>query len=195
MNQEKEFYKELDKSHRVKKDKTLSAWSLALFFIVLIAVCEGVIFYLGKNLKVKPDDELTHSANVQGELSLVSEPNFESNQPIYVPEGLLCSTLASSLGNEVKCSITPEAIQVSGKISGLLPANATAFFVPKIEYDQAKLELDDVKIGKVSTFRFLGSPLNPLINKALKATVSKQNFKVKKIDLETGIMVILVDKI
>jgi hypothetical protein len=195
MDQEKEFYKELDKSHRVKKDKTLSAWSLTLFFIVLIAVCEGVVFYLGKNLKVKPDEELTRSSNIQGELSLVSEPDFESNQPIYVPEGLLCSALASNLGSDVKCSITPEAIQIGGKISGLLPANATAFFVPIVEKEQAKLVLSDIKIGKISTFKFLGAPLNPIINKALKSSVSKQNIRIRKIDLDTGIMVILVDKI
>ena len=201
MNQEKEFYKELDKSHKdqdkvtkKKKDRTLSAWSLAVFFIVLIALCEGIVFYLGNNLKIKPDTELTSSANVLGGLGLVTQPDFSSDSPIYVPEGLLCSKLAVSLGHDVKCSITDEAIQVSGKISGLLPANASAFFVPKIEGDSAKLELKDIKIGNVSTFKFLGSPLNPIINSALKASVATGDFKIKRIDLETAVMVIVVSK-
>jgi hypothetical protein len=195
MNQEKEFYKELDKSHRQKKDKTLSPWSLTIFFVILIAASEIVVFYLGRNLKIKPDEQFTRSGNIQGELSLVSAPDFENGKPIYLPEGLLCSTLGSALKSEIKCSIDDDAIQISGKVSPLLPANTTAFFVPEVKNNQASLVLKDLKIGKISTFKFLGLPLNPAINKALKMSVAKQSFKIKSIDLETGIVVILVDKI
>ena len=198
MNQEKEFYKELDKSHEVKKrarkDKTLSAWSLVIFFIVLIGVCEGMVFYLGSNLKVRPDSELTSSTYLLGGINLVTAPNLESDQPIYIPEGLLCSKLASTLGHDAKCSITPEAIQVSGKLSGSLPANTSAFFVPKVGKDSVSLELKDIKIGNISTFKFLGAPLNPIINSALKASVGSGDFRIKSIDLDTAVMVIVVSK-
>ncbi len=35
MSQESEFYKELDKTHKTEKDKTLSAWSLTVFLLCL----------------------------------------------------------------------------------------------------------------------------------------------------------------
>lgn len=194
MDQEKDFYNELDKSHRKKRNKTMSAWSLTIFFIVLIAITEGVIFYLGSSLRVKPDEELTRSANIQGELNLVSSHEINANSPIYIPEGLLCSQLGLTLKQEIKCSISEDNIQISGKLSGLLPANASAFFAPNNAEDSAKLELKDIKIGKISTFRFLGAPLNSVINKALKASITNEDFRVKRIDLESGLMVVLVNK-
>ncbi len=190
MSQETDFYKELDRSHRKEKDKTLSAWSLTLFFVVFIALAEGLIFYMGSSLRVKVDSDLTAGKNIEG-MNLVVPPK-STTAPIYIPEGVLCSQVAKIVKNEVKCSISPENFQLSGKISGLLPANASAFFVSSNLENEGKLVLDEVKIGKISTFKFLGAPLNLVIDKAIKASVGS-NIRIKRIDLESGIMVILAE--
>lgn len=192
--QEKEFYIELDESHLSKREKTLSPWSLTLFFLVIILIVEIAIFYLGRNLRVSLDEDSTRAIKPTGGQTLINNSSEKGEFTVYLPEGLLCSQIAEEVKGDVSCIITPEALQISGKISPLLPANANAYFVPKIEDDQAKLELKEVKIGKIGTFQFLGSPLNPVLNKALKSSLGGDNIRVKSIDLETGLMVIIAER-
>lgn len=191
MSQETEFYKEFDKSHKQKKEKTLSAWSLTVFFIILIAIAEGIIFYLGSSLRGNIDEGLTVGKKIEDNFNLVAQPT-SGEAPIYIPEGVLCAQVAKS-AKEVKCSITQDFVQLSGKISGLLPQNASAFFVVNNENNKGALKLDEVKIGKISTFKFLGSPLNNVINKAVQASIGSE-FRIREIDLEDSLMVLMIDK-
>ncbi len=150
-----------------------------------------MIFYLGRNLRVEVDGGLTGSKIIEG-LNLVSQPTDVSG-PVYIPEGVLCSQVASVIKNELKCSITEENVVLNGKVSALLPSNASAYFVPNNGTNKGKLELNEVKIGKISTFKFIGAPLNSVLDKAIMASVGS-NVKIKKIDLERGIMVLTIDR-
>ncbi|MFH1855370.1 MAG: hypothetical protein ABH810_03140 [bacterium] len=190
MQEEKEFYKELDDNRVHKKEKTLSPWTLVVFFIIFITVLEVLVFYVGGSLKKTTDDDFTKATEVSSGVDLIGGSQDSSGNSINIPEGLLCSKIAQKVSGEIKCSIDSEAIRISGKISALLPANSTVSFVPEIKNGEAKQKLTEVRIGAVKTGRFLAGPLESQANNALKAAITDQKVTITRIDLEEGIMVI-----
>jgi len=190
MREEKEFYKELDERRVQKKEKTLSPWTLAVFFIIFIAVLEILVFYIGGSLKKTTGDDFTKATAISSGVDLIGASQDSSEYSVNMPEGLLCSKIAEKVSGEIKCSIDTEAIRISGKISALLPANSTVSFVPQIENGEAKLKLTEVRIGAVKTGRFLAGPLESEANNALKAALVDQKVTITRIDLEEGIMII-----
>jgi len=186
---ERAFYEELDRAKSKKKEKTLPVWELIVFFVILIAVCEGVLFGLGKAIRNRPDDSFSVSGTSSGGINLVSTNKNGGASEVTIPQGALCSELVKALKNDISCAIQPGEIVISGKISPLLPSNASVSFSAKAQSGEIKFETTSLKIGSIGMPKFIAYPISSALGTAVNSNLPS-NVTISKIDLKEAVMVI-----
>lgn len=192
-SQEKEFYKELDKHKRDQNaPKRFTLSKLIILFVLILALAEGIVFYIGYSLKKSPVvDGMTKPM-------LEINPNFsrveisDSEYQIVVSEGTLCGKIFNNFKRDLSCQISPEGIVVAGKISSVLPSNASIVFIPKTTSGILDFEVSRATVGSIKVPGFLTYG----IKNVFRAVINEQTrgIKIKRVDLEPSIMVIIADK-
>lgn len=192
-SKERSFYNEMDQSHEQNKEKTLPFWKLVLFFLVLILAVEVVLFSFGKALKNAPETGFTVKGISNSALNLVSSKESGDEVETIISQGVLCANLSKNIKKEVECSIDPEGIIISGKISDLLPGNASAYIVPKVENGKINFEVTKLMIGSIGVSKWIAGPVSTGLSKAVSSSLPL-NQEVKRIDLVSASMVVITSK-
>ena len=184
------FYKEMDRNNRKNKEKTLSFWELILFFVVLIIICEGVVFGIGRAIRSTPKNDLAVQGGLSQGLKLISTSESNGEEQTSISQGALCSEIVKKIGRQVSCAIDTDGIVISGKVSALLPQNASVYIMPSVEGGRLKFDLTKVTIGSIGIAKFIGSPISSAINSVVGASLPS-NTLITRIDLEPAVMVIV----
>ena len=184
------FYDEMDRHNRTDKEKTLSFWELIAFFIILIVICEGVVFGIGKAIRSNPQNTLAVPGALSQGLNLVSTSDSNGESQTSISQGALCSEIVKKIGRQVTCAIDTDGIVISGKVSALLPQNASVYIMPKVENNKLKFDLTKVTVGSIGVAKFIGSPISSAIDSVVGANLPP-NTLVNRIDLEPAVMIIV----
>jgi uncharacterized protein YpmS len=190
---ERSFYNEMDQSHEQNKEKTLPFWKLTLFFLFLIVGVEIILFSFGKAIKNAPDTGFSVKGIANSTLDLVSSKESGDEVETIISQGVLCKNLAKNIKKEVVCSIDPEGIIVSGKISDFLPGNAAAYITPKVENGKIRFEVTKLTIGSIAVSKWIAGPVSAGLSKAVSSSLPL-NQEVKRIDLMSASMVVITSK-
>lgn len=189
-SKERSFYAEMDRKKRKNKEKTLSFWELILFFIVLIAVCEGVVFGIGRSIRSNPDDSFAVKGMTSQGLNLIStSPSGTGESQTSISQGALCSKIVENIKRPVSCAINIDGIVISGKVSELLPQNTSVYVAPKVENDKIKFDLTKVTLGSFNIAKFVGYPISQALSSVVNASLPVSGV-VTRIDLEPAVMIL-----
>jgi len=191
--QEKEFYGELDK-HKSIKDapKGFTLTKLMVLFVMLLIIIEGAVFYIGSSLKRNPIVDGTAPPSIDINTNFSRVDINDRQYQIVVSEGILCGKIFASFKRDLSCQISEEGIVVAGKISSVLPSNASIIFMPKVNNEALDFDVKKATVGSIKIPDFLTYG----IKSAFRAVVAEQTkgIKVISVDLEPSIMVIIADK-
>jgi len=192
-SEEKEFYRELDKDKSRTKEKTLSFWTLGALVLAVIFVGELALFWFGRGIRSAPriDFSVRGQSGLAPEISSTTEQDGISQT--IISQGAMCSKLTSSLKGEITCAISKEGIIISGKISPLLPKNASVYITPKVQDKKVKFEITKVTIGKIAFARMVATPISSAISSAVNSSLPADS-QVTSIDLKNAFMVIVTSK-
>lgn len=192
-SQEKEFYKELD-SHRREPSapKRFTLTKLLVVFVIILALCEGTLFYIGYSLKKAPVEDATVVPTIDVNTNFSRVELNDSEYQIVVSEGILCGKIFASFKRDLSCQISSDGIVIAGKISSILPSNASIVFMPKVnngnlDFEVARATIGTIKIPDLLTYG---------IKNVFRAVINNQTkgISIKRVDLEPSIMVIIANK-
>jgi len=185
------FYRDLDRA----KDKggSCNCVTLAVVFIIILILVEGGIFYFFKGIRVKPAAK--QNQTTFGTIGGTSKVDLGNNQSqITITQSGLCEELVKNKfakSGEVACVISPDGVEISGKISLIAPENSSVLLVPKVESDRLKLEVSKFSIGKVSFPKSLGEKMSASATSALlKAFPELDKVTVQEVELQDGVMIL-----
>lgn len=194
---QKDFYKELDLSKQRKG--SCNCLSISIIFILIFILVEGMVFYLFEGVRVDPSTSGA-SVAVSGSSSNISTMDLSDGQiRVVVSQGVLCSKLVSQNSNlfkDISCQITPDGIEITGKLGTLIPSNATAIIVPKVEKEKLNFEMTKLLIGNINAPKFLAKSLGDMITKLVYDQAPELNkASIKTAELQDGVMIITASRI
>ncbi len=187
---QEEFYQGLDEYKNSKS--SCSCLSFALLIAVILVATELMLFYIARGIRFNPS-EIATKGEVTENTSFSALENGNSVE-VIVTEGILCSKLAKSRGQEnIGCSINDDGVIISGKLATFLPSNASILVLPTVAQDSIIYQVKSVEVGKFKVSSFLA----PTIAGALERVIAPdlKGIKVVRIDLNQGIMVIVGERI
>ena len=185
------FYRDLDRA----KDRggSCNCVTLAVAFVIVLFVVEGAIFYFFKGIRVKPGIQKNQTTlDTIGGTSKIDLGNNQSQ--VTITQGGLCGELVKNKfakSGEVACVISPDGVEISGKINLIAPENSSVLLVPKVESDRLKLEVSKFSVGKVSFPKSMGEKMSASATSALlKAFPELDKVTVQEVELQDGVMII-----
>lgn len=184
-----DFYKDLDLYKR--KPGRCSCLSLAVFFVVLVAIFEFGLFSFFKNIKFSQSSDKINTPSLEV-AELQGQQIAEGISKIYLSQGTLCSQLIKSRSGLQTCQITDEGIEIGGKISYLLPSNSTVLLLPTVEGGDLHFVVVKAQIGKVSMPKVLATGLGNIVEKSVKTSLSiSQNVEFTSAISSQGLLTIV----
>lgn len=189
------FYKDLDEFK--KKRGCCSCLNLAILFIIMFLLVEGTLFYLGRNLKAKPIAGTATKINQPSEISFSKVDLNNQEFQVVISEGILCSRLVKfkESQDELSCSISPDGIEIGGKLSTLSFANSTVRLFPKVVDNKLKFEVVEATIGKMRAPRLLVSQAGNIVLQILEQDIPDlKDAQIKSVGLQDGIAIIRAEK-
>lgn len=184
-----EFYKELDSSKN--KKGYCNCLSFAIFFALILILVESVLFLFIGGLRSRPSNpEASVSSGNSAVFSKVDlgGGNFE----VVISEGVLCSKMSEQKGfKDLKCLISTEGIEISGKLGSLFPSNSKVVLMPFVEKERLKFEVRQLKIGKISCPKKYANPIAFKLGDLILADLPDlNNASVESVEATEGLITI-----
>jgi hypothetical protein len=185
---QEDFYKDLDRDKKRTREKTLSFWTLSIFFLVIIIVGEIVLFTLGRGIRTQPEGNFSVKGLTEG-LNLSSTKEAGDQSETIISQGTLCKQMIDKLNGDISCTISQDGIIIFGKFSPVLPKNSSVYLVPSIQDERIKFDITKVTIGNIGISKLFAAPVSTLITSATNASLPA-NSRVVRVDLQEAVMIV-----
>lgn len=186
-----DFYSELDNYKR--RGGYCNCTTLAVFFVVLIVVLEIFVFSFARGVKYNPK-----SSDVKIPVGLGTELQStkvtETEEQVYVPQGVLCSIISKYKKSDLSCLISEEGVEIDGKIGYLLPSNANILLFPQVSNGDLEFVVKRVAIGKVGVPGILSAGIGGIISEAVKGEL-KGKVEFKRVLLSEAVMTLVFARV
>lgn len=188
-----EFYKELDRYK--KKPGRCSCLTLSIFFLLVVVAAEICLFTFFRNIKFS--NKTTEIGSFGGAIAqLQTNQISDETTQVYLPQGAFCSAFAQAKKDISTCEISEEGIEIGGKISYLLPSNASIVLMPVVDNGDLKFSVEKVAIGKVSVPKSLAVGLGGYATSAVKRGLGMgAGVNFESVILNQGLMVVTFQKV
>lgn len=194
-SQEDEFYRDLDE--KTEEKSCCSAYTLAIFFVLLFCFLSLLSIYVIKNAKIDNPSGLSVSDTLTG-LSKIDLLNKNPTVEVPVTSDELTALIQTGLTGmgvnltDSKAEITASQIIVTGKIQIAIKTGCAMTVLPSVKDDKLFLSIVKLQSWKISVPGVIRSGLEKSLNEIMDKNLESfyQNYKATDVQLEEGKMII-----